>query len=73
MSQIGLTGGKILSVHGFQDGGKCWFGLLPGLVHFRLLVPPLQIGVGGEYPVWGAWFLSRLPLEGTDHIHIFGL
>jgi hypothetical protein len=27
-------------------------GLLSGLVHFRLVAPPLQPGVVGPYPVW---------------------
>jgi hypothetical protein len=36
-----------------------------GLVHFKLVVPPLQAGVVGPYLAWGAWFLSHLPLEET--------
>jgi hypothetical protein len=30
-------------------------GLLPGLVFFRLVAPPLQPGVVGLYPVQGVW------------------
>jgi hypothetical protein len=52
----------------------CWRGLLPDLVLFRLVAPPLQTGVGGgTYSIWGVWFPNRLPLEGTSHIHIFGV
>jgi hypothetical protein len=29
------------------------------------VVPPLQPGVVGSYPVWGTWFLSRLLRERT--------
>jgi hypothetical protein len=36
-----------------------------GLVLFRLLILTLQPGAVGPYPVWGAWFPSRLPLEET--------
>jgi hypothetical protein len=74
MSQIGggemrskLTGGEILSAHGYQDGG-CWHGLLPELVIFRLVVPPLQSGVVGSYRILGVWFPSHLQLEGTGRI-----
>jgi hypothetical protein len=63
--QVGLTGGKILSAHGHLCGGKEWCRLLPGLVLFRLVVPPLQPGVVGPYPVWGTWFPSHLLLEGN--------
>jgi hypothetical protein len=47
-------------------------GLLPGLGLFRLVAPPLQPAVVGLYPVWGVWFPSRLPLEGTGRIQNFG-
>jgi hypothetical protein len=43
-------------------------GLLPGLVHFRLVAPHFQPWVMGLYPVWGIWFPSHLLLEGTDRI-----
>jgi hypothetical protein len=42
--------------------------LLPGLVLFRSVPPPLQPGVVGPYPVEGVWFTSRLPLEGIGRI-----
>jgi hypothetical protein len=45
--------------------GKDWCRLLPGLVLFSLVAPPLQPGVVGAYPVYGTWFPSRLLLEGT--------
>jgi hypothetical protein len=32
---------------------KCELGLVPGLVLFRLVAPPLLSGVVGLYPVWG--------------------
>jgi hypothetical protein len=48
------------------------YGLLQGLVLFRLVAPPLQPGVVGLYPVWGVWFPSHLPLEGTGRIQNFG-
>jgi hypothetical protein len=38
---MGLTSGEILPARGYQDGGKDWCGLLPGLVLFKLVVPPL--------------------------------
>jgi hypothetical protein len=39
--------------------------VLLGLVLFRLVAPPLQLGVVGPYLVWSIWFPSRLLLEGT--------
>jgi hypothetical protein len=53
--------------------GKRWSGLLPCLVLFRLMAPPPQSGVVGPYLALGVWFLSHLPLEGTDRIQNFGL
>jgi hypothetical protein len=47
-------------------------GLLPGLVLFELVVPPLQPGVVGPYPVQGVWFPSHLQLVRTYHNQIFG-
>jgi hypothetical protein len=44
-----------------------------GLILFRLVALPLQPRVVGSYLVWSTWFSSRLPLEGTDRIQIFGL
>jgi hypothetical protein len=44
--------------------GKDWCGLFSGLVLFRLVVNPLQVGVVGPYLVWSTWFPSHLPLEG---------
>jgi hypothetical protein len=63
----GKTGGEILPAHVYCNEEKRRFGLLSGLVLFRLVAPPLQIGVVGPYPVWGMWFLNRLLLEGTNH------
>jgi hypothetical protein len=68
----GLTGGKILPAHDYRDNGMYWHGILLGLVLFRLVVPPLQAGIVGPYPIRGAWFPSHLPLEGISRIQIFG-
>jgi hypothetical protein len=47
-------------------------GLLLDLVHFKLVVPPLQSGVVGCYLVRGVQFPSSLLLVGTGHNQIFG-
>jgi hypothetical protein len=60
---IGQTVGEILPVCGYRD-----MNLFLGLVHFRLVAPPLQPGVVGPHLVRGAWFSNRLSLEGTGHI-----
>jgi hypothetical protein len=41
-----------------------WRGLLSGLILFKSVVPPLQSGVVGSYPVWGVWFPNCLLLVG---------
>jgi hypothetical protein len=46
-----VIGGEILLAHGYRVGGSDWSGLCPGRVLFRLVVPPLQPGVVGPYPV----------------------
>jgi hypothetical protein len=51
MRRTGLIGDEILSAHDFRDRGNCWFGLLPDLVYFRLVVPHLQSIVVEPYPV----------------------
>jgi hypothetical protein len=50
-SYNGLTGGEILPVRNHRDGRKDRCGLLSGLVLFRLVFPPLQLGVVGSYPI----------------------
>jgi hypothetical protein len=55
---------------GWRSDGR---GLFLGSVLFRLVAPPLQPGVVGHFLVWGVWFPSHLPLEGTDCIQNFGL
>jgi hypothetical protein len=50
MSYSRQTSGGIMFVHGYQDGRDDWYGLGPSLVPFRLVVPPLQLGVVGPYP-----------------------
>jgi hypothetical protein len=67
------TDGEILPVHGYRDGRVDRYRSFSGLVLFSLVVPLLQLGVVGPYLIWGAWFPSRLPLEGTGHIWIFRL
>jgi hypothetical protein len=65
--QTGLTGTEILPAHGYQDRGKDWCGLLPGLLLFSLVVPPLQrytiSGMGYLIPqsfaAVGNWAISR--------------
>jgi hypothetical protein len=68
MRLTGLTGDEILTTRGYRYKGKDWCGLLPCLVLFMLVAPPLQPGDVGPYLVWGAWFSNRLSLEGTDRI-----
>jgi hypothetical protein len=54
MRLTGLTGDKILLVYSYQDKEKDWCGLLLSLVLFRLVEPPLPLGVVEPYLVWGA-------------------
>jgi hypothetical protein len=51
---------------------ECGHVLLSGLALFRLVAPPLQLGVVGPHLVWGVWFPSRLLLEGTGRIQNLG-
>jgi hypothetical protein len=44
---------------------KVWCRLLPDLVLFRLVVPPLQPGVVGPFLVRGIGLPSHVSLEGT--------
>jgi hypothetical protein len=64
----GPIGDEMLPVGGYRDGKEDLYGLLSGLVLFRLVAPPLNPGAVGPYPIRGAWFPSHLPLEGTGHI-----
>jgi hypothetical protein len=57
---------KILLTHGHRDRRKDRCGSGPGLVLFRLVVPPLHPGVEGPYLVQSAWFPSHLPLDGAE-------
>jgi hypothetical protein len=50
-SPIGLTGGEILPFRGHRGVYKDWCGPCPGLVSFKLVVPPLQPGAVGRYLV----------------------
>jgi hypothetical protein len=54
-------------------GEMCWHRIHLGLVLFKLVVPPLQLGVLVPFLVWGVRFPSRLLLVGTGHNQIFGL
>jgi hypothetical protein len=62
----GLIGGRILPAHGYQNGGSDWCELLLDRVVFRLVVPPLYLGVLEPYLIRGKWFPSHLPLERTE-------
>jgi hypothetical protein len=68
---IRQTGDEILPGRGYCNGREDYYRLFLGLVLFTLVAPPLQLGVVRPYLVWGAWFPSRLPLEGTSRIPIF--
>jgi hypothetical protein len=46
-------------------GIKGWCGSCLDLVCFKLVVPPLQPWAMRPYLMWGTWFPSHLPLEGT--------
>jgi hypothetical protein len=71
--RVGQIGGEILHAHIFCNEKERWCRLLPGLVLFRFVAPPLQTGVVGPYLVRGVWFLSHLLLERTGRIQNFGL
>jgi hypothetical protein len=60
------TGDEITFICGYRGEREDRNGFGLGLVLFRLVAPPLQPGVVEPYPVRGAWFHSRLPLEGTE-------
>jgi hypothetical protein len=49
----GQTGGEILSIRVHRDEREDRYGLFLVLVLFRLVVPPLQLGVVESYQVWG--------------------
>jgi hypothetical protein len=51
--QDGQTGGEILPAHIYSNEGKRRCGLLPGLVLFRFVAPPLQPGLVGPYHSMG--------------------
>jgi hypothetical protein len=70
--QVGQIGCEILTVHVYRNEEERRCELLQGSVLFRLVVPPLQTGVVGSYPVLSIWFASRLLLEGTGRIQNFG-
>jgi hypothetical protein len=66
--RVGLIGGKILPAHVYHDEEKRWCRLLSGSILFWFVVPPLQPGAVGSYPIWDVWFSSHLLLEGTGRI-----
>jgi hypothetical protein len=45
--------------------------ITPGFSSFQVGGPSYSVRSGGTYPVWGVWFPSRLPLEGTGYIQNF--
>jgi hypothetical protein len=68
----GMTASEILPPHDYRNEGKRWCGLVPGLILFRLVTPPLQQIVVGSYPVRDVWFSSHLLLEVIGRIQNFG-
>jgi hypothetical protein len=62
-----------MPVHSYRYRGNEWCRLLPGLDFFRLVAPPLLLGVVGPFLVRGARFPNHLPLEKTGRIQSFGL
>jgi hypothetical protein len=69
----GQTCGEILPAHIYHNEEKQRCQFLLGSDLFRLVDPPLQPGLVEPYPVRGVWFPSHFRLEGTSHIHNFGL
>jgi hypothetical protein len=69
--QNGQTSGEILPTHMYCNEEKRRYGLLLGLLHFRLVAPHLQPGVVGPYPICGVRFPCCLLLEGISHIQNF--
>jgi hypothetical protein len=65
---VGQTGGEIMPAHVYRNEEESWCRLLLSSILFGLGAPPLQSGVVGSYLLWGVWFPSRLPLEGTRSI-----
>jgi hypothetical protein len=63
MSQIRLTGGKILPIHDHYSGIKGFVQVALGFSSFKLVVPSLQLGEVGPYLEGGTWFPSHLLLE----------
>jgi hypothetical protein len=57
-------GDEILLTCRHQDGRKDRYGFCLGLVLFRLVVPPFQVGAVGQYLVQGASLPNCLLLEG---------
>jgi hypothetical protein len=55
-----------------EMGGTHWRGLLPELVLFRFVVPRLQPGMVGPYPVRSVLFPSCLLLVGTVRSRFLG-
>jgi hypothetical protein len=68
MIYSGQTCGEILHVRDYPDKREDQYELFLSLILFRLVAPPLQPGVVGPYLIYGAWFPSHLPLEGTSRI-----
>jgi hypothetical protein len=51
--QNGWTLGEILPTHDYCNRGVRWRGSIPRFSSSKLVVPPLQLGVVGPYPMWG--------------------
>jgi hypothetical protein len=47
--------------------------IVPGISSIHDGAPPFSLEWWDRFLVWGVWFPSHLPLEGTDHIQNFGM
>jgi hypothetical protein len=65
-------GGEIKPAHVYYNEKNVTVWIIPSLVLFRLVAPPLQPGVVEPYMVWGVWFPNYLLLERTHRIENFG-
>jgi hypothetical protein len=48
-----------------------WCGRFSRLILFRLMTLLFSLKWCSHFLIWGVWFFSRLPLEGTNHIQDF--
>jgi hypothetical protein len=55
-----------MPVHGHRDGKKGLVRITPESSSFYVGGPPLQLVMVRPCSIQGTWFLSHLPLEGTE-------